>query len=93
MRKEMEEREAKLFSKIGQLHEELDAMKTRFGKLIGVVADIVRGEISLDRVMVNLTDQQVIWSPLGERPAMPATINGLPVCVVAPDKPPKDEPN
>lgn len=75
-----------LYAKIGEQHLEIEGLKKRFGKLLNVIADIVRGDIDLSRVMVDLTNQGVSWAPIGQRPAMPATINGLPVCVVAPEK-------
>lgn len=82
----MNEREAKLLAKIGEQHLEIESIKANYRSLVETVANIVRGDIDLSRVMVNLTDHSVFWAPIGERPSMPATINGFPVCVVAPEK-------
>lgn len=89
----MTETEKKLFSKIGEQHLEIERLTSSYKSLIETLASIVRGDIDLSRVMVNLTDYAVVWAPIGERPGLPATINGLPICVVAPEKQPETQPN
>ena len=84
--------ESELYGKIGQLQCANDTMKANYSRLIRVVSEIVSGECDDSRVLVNLTDETVMWAPVGERPAMPATINGVPECVVAPDRPQPDAP-
>lgn len=83
----MEEREMKLLARIGQLNEELDGLRQRFKTVVSVFAEVVSGECDISRIMVNKTDLTVVWAPPGERPSLPPTTNGLPVCVVAPEKP------
>lgn len=90
--------EQELYAKIGKLQTLNDTMKENYSKLIRVVSEIVSGECDVSRVLVNLTDETVSWAPQGERPSMPATINGKPECVIAPEKPqpeipPTDQPN
>lgn len=74
-----------LYAKIGQQHLEIEDRKVCYTKLLTLFSQVVSGEVDRSRVMVNLTTQQYAVSPVGERPAMPATINGHPVCVVAKD--------
>lgn len=82
--------EALLFEQIGRLLHRAEAAERGYGQLIDLMAKVVSGEIDRSRMLVNLTAKSVIFAPEGFRPEMPATINGVPVCVVAPE-PPKPE--
>lgn len=77
-----------MFEKIGRLQMELDALRERNDLHLRVFAEVLTGTCDPSRVLVNLTDGTVTWAAKGERPAVPARINGLPVCVTAP----RDEP-
>jgi len=74
----------KLFAKIGQQHLLIENQDAAYAQLLGILAGVVCGEIDRARVMVNLTDKSWAVAGPGERPAAPATINGLPVVVLAP---------
>lgn len=76
--------EAQLYEKVGRQQAAIEQKDAANGQLLDVLAKIVSGEIDRSRVMVNLTDKSVTWAPEGFRPELPATINGVPVCVVAP---------
>jgi len=79
--------EAQLYEKVGRQAVELETRKVAFTQLLKVFAEVVSGECERSRLLVNLTDETYTWAPPGERPAMPATINGVPQCVMAPDGP------
>jgi hypothetical protein len=79
-----------LFAEIGRQHLEIQDRKAAFGQLLELLAKVVSGEIEIGRVLVNLTEQSWSYAPLGERPGLPPTINGLPRCVVAPE--PQEQP-
>lgn len=81
---------AALHAVIGEQHLEIKDLKARYRQLLHVLAQVVSGEMERSRLLVNLTDESCLWSPAGESPGMPCTINGLPQCVVAPPDP-KDE--
>ncbi len=78
---------AKLHEAIGRKQLELEDRALQYQSLIRLLAQVVSGEIARSRVIVNLTDQTWGYVALGERPPMPAMINGQPVCVIAPDDP------
>ena len=63
--------------------EELDAGYTR---LLNVLAGVVSGEIDRQRVLVNLTERKWEVAEEGQRPGVPATLNGFPQVVVAPEE-------
>ncbi len=75
--------EAEAFESIGREHVKAVMFESAHARVLDALAKVVSGEIDRSRVMVNLTDKSAIWAPEGFRPEMPATINGLPVCVVA----------
>lgn len=75
--------EGDLYAKIGRLTLELEAMTADRGKVLKILAEVIGGQCAPERVMVNLTDQQVFWVPVGESIGAPATINGKPECVIA----------
>ena len=68
----------------GRLTVKCEKAEEGYTQLLNLLAKVVSGEIDRSRVMVNLTDRTCIFAPEGFRPELPATINGLPVCVVAP---------
>ena len=76
-----------LYAKIGQLQMALEQREAASMQMLQWFAAVLKGELELSRVMINLTEGKIIVSPEHMRPAMPATINGLPVCVVAPEVP------
>ncbi len=74
-----------LYAMVGRKQATIETQDAAYTAILRQLAGVVSGEIDRSRVLVNLTDRTWIVCPEGERPAMPATINGLPVCVVAPD--------
>lgn len=76
--------ESKLYETLGRKQAQLEAQDAAYNALLNLLASVVIGEIDRSRIMVNLTDRNWIATGPGERPALPATINGLPVCIVAP---------
>lgn len=78
--------EQKLYEKIGRQHLQIEEQDAAYTNLLNLLAGIVSGEIDTSRVMVNLTSRMWQVSAEGDRPVLPATINGLPVCVVAPNE-------
>ncbi len=75
--------EAELYERLGRMLEQCERNERGFNSLLDTLGKVVSGEIDRSRVMVNLTDKAVSWAAAGERPMLPATINGVPVCVVA----------
>lgn len=80
--------ESQVFEKFGRMQFEIDRLNAAYDHIAKALADVVAGELDPSRVLVNLTDRTYTIAPEGERPAMPATINGKPECVVAPPKVP-----
>lgn len=78
--------EAQLFERLGRALVEIEDRSNSYATLLDLLAKVVSGEIDPSRVIVNLTDKTWGYAAPGERPPMPATINGLPKCVVAPPK-------
>lgn len=76
-----------LYAKIGKQHLELEQRKEGHTKLLRMLASVVSGEIDRSRVLVNLTDETYSWTEPGTRPGRPATFNGMPYVVMAPDEP------
>ena len=76
----------KLFELLGRKQAQLEQLDGEYTKLTSLLAQVVKGEVARSRVLVNLTDRTWMLVPEGTRPAMPATINGLPECVVAPNE-------
>lgn len=78
--------ESQLFEKIGRLQTELDRVTAEKSAILQVFAEVLSGKCDPKRVMINLTAGEVTWAPEGCRASLPPTINGLPVCVVAPEE-------
>jgi len=74
----------KLYADLGKKQERIEQLDAAYNALLGLLAGVVAGNIDRSRVLVNLTDRSWSLSAAGERPGLPATINGLPECVVAP---------
>ena len=73
----------KLYAKIGRQQILIEAQDEAYNALQNLLCGILTGAIAPSRVMVNRTDRTWTVAPEGQRPPMPATINGMPVCVTA----------
>lgn len=73
-----------LYAKIGRQHLEAERLNAEYDALLKLLGDVIAGTTERSRVLVNLTNRCWALSPPGQQPAMPATINGLPVCIVSP---------
>ena len=82
----MQEQIDELHRLVGRKQAELENLRKKYEIIYEILAKVVSGELDRSRVLVNLTELNCTWCAIGERPALPATINGLPRCVVAPDK-------
>lgn len=76
--------ESQLYEKLGRQQTRLEQQDEAYTLLLQRFAGVVSGELDRSRVLVNLTDRTWTVSEPGTRPATPPTINGLPLCVVAP---------
>lgn len=76
--------EQSLFARIGRMQLTAEAQDEAYARLLNLLALVVAGQIDPARVLVNLTDRKWELARPGERPALPAQVNGLPACVVAP---------
>jgi Methyltransferase domain len=74
----------KLYAKLGQKQEALEDLNNAYNSLLLMTASVVSGEIAASQVLINLTARSWEVVPAGQRPQMPATVNGEPRCVVAP---------
>jgi len=81
----------KLYAALGRRTVQHDDLDRQYTKLLNVLAAVISGAIAPSRVLVNMTDRSWAIAPPGDRPGLPATVNGLPVCIVAPDPPPSPE--
>lgn len=75
---------------IGQKEVALLLAEANYTAALQCLADVISGRLEPSRVIVNLTERSFFWVAPGERPVLPATVNGLPVCVVAPDPSPQE---
>ena len=64
---------------------ELEACQADKAMILKIFAETLTGECDPNRILINLTDGSVQWSAVGTRPGMPSQVNGLPLCVMAPD--------
>lgn len=80
--------EEQLLARLGRQALEIERLNECYNQVARALADVVSGNIAASRVLVNLTDRTYTIAAEGECPPVPATINGLPVCVVSPDRPP-----
>lgn len=74
--------ETDILAKVGKLQIEKDNLQAGYDQVLKVLAEVVSGECDTSRILVNLTEGIYQWVVAGERPATPATINGLPHIVV-----------
>ena len=80
--------EAQLFEMLGRKQARIEGMDASYDALLALLADVVSGRCAPSRVLVNLTDRSWERAPEGHRPGLPATVNGLPKVVVAPEEAP-----
>ncbi len=78
--------ETKLYEAMGRKQATIEAQDAAYGKLLELLAMVVSGAVELNRIAVNLTDRSWELASPGAKPNMPATINGLPVVVTAPEQ-------
>jgi hypothetical protein len=83
--------EQRFFELLGRKQATLEEVQANYALALDLVAKILTGEIDTSRVIVNLTDQTFQWVAPGNSPSLPATINGLPNCVVDPEPKTKAE--
>ncbi len=74
----------KLYEIIGRKQERLEELDGNYTALLNLLGGVVSGGIDPSRLLVNLSDRTWVLMPEGRRPPLPATINGLPVRIVAP---------
>ncbi len=72
----------KLQAALGRKQLQLEEQDIAYTRVLNVLAGVLSGEIEPNRVLVNRTDRTWIVVEPGQSTGMPATINGLPVCVV-----------
>lgn len=84
--------ESQLFEMVGRKQATIEAQDVAYQALLQVLAGVVAGSIDRTRLLVNLSDRTWVQAEPGHRPGMPAQINGLPLCIVAPEPPPPPEP-
>lgn len=77
------------YAEIGRNKVTIDRLNADYNKLLSALGSVASGEVARSRVLVNLTERSWLFTPAGETPAMPTTINGLPICLVY--DPSKDE--
>lgn len=75
-----------LYAKLGRQQDLIENQQTAYAALLSLTADLLAEQIDPKRVMLNLTEKGWTVAPEGQRSPLPATINGLPVCVVAPSE-------
>lgn len=79
--------ENQMLETIGRKQLQLETQDAAYNELMNLFAGVLTGQIDSSRVLINLSDRTWTLAPEGQRPEMPATINGVPCCVVAPEKP------
>lgn len=85
--------ETELWARIGRQAVTIEQKTAAFEQLLGMFADVLEGKTNPRRVLINRTAASVEVAPEGFCAALPATVNGLPVCAVyAPFKFPEPEP-
>ena len=76
--------EQALYAMLGRKQAQVESQDAAYTQLLELLAGVVGGSIEPSRLLVNLTDRTWQMVPQGQRPSMPSTLNGRPVCVVAP---------
>ena len=80
--------EDKIYEALGRKQAIIEAQDLAYSRLLDLAACLVSGDIPRSRVLVDVTNRTWTLAPKGEKPCMPATINGLPRCIVAPEEEP-----
>ncbi len=75
-----------LYAMLGQKQERIEHLDHAYDALLGLLGKVVSGEVARSRVLVNLTERSWALAPVGQTPGLPAQMNGVPVCIVAPDE-------
>jgi len=75
-----------LFESLGRKQLVIEQQDQAYTNLLNLLAGVVAGQIDPARILVNVTDRTWLVAPEGQRPSLPATVNGNPVCVVSPAK-------
>lgn len=76
--------ETALYAMLGKKQAQLEAQDAAYGSLLQLMASVVSGAVDPARLLINMTERSWMMAPPGQVPPMPATINGLPLCVTAP---------
>lgn len=71
-----------LYAVLGRKQLQLEEQDRSYTALLNLLVGVLCGDIEPSRVLVNLTDRTWRVSEPGTSPGMPATINGLPRCIV-----------
>ncbi len=71
-----------LLKALGRKQLQLEQQDQAYSAILLLLVDVITGTIDHNRVMVNLTDRTWHVAAPGEFPALPATVNGQPACVV-----------
>lgn len=77
----------RLYAKIGRQAERIEDLDAAYDHLLALFARVITGEVARSRVLLNLTERTWTLAPEGRSPAGPATINGLPRCVLGAPEP------
>lgn len=78
--------ENQLLETLGRKQLQIESQDAAYTNLLNLLAGVVTGQIDPARILINVTDRTWTVAKDGERPSMPAQINGLPLCVVAPER-------
>lgn len=76
--------ETELYARLGRQAVAIEQERASYDALLRTLADVISGKTAPSRVMVNLTAGSWNVCPEAFSQAMPAQVNGLPACVVAP---------
>ena len=74
--------ESQMYEKIGRLQSALEEENARYNQTLGLFAGVLSGDIAPERVMIDLTNRIWTCAALGQSPPMPATVNGIPHCII-----------
>lgn len=74
--------EDQVFAVIGRKQIQLETLQVSHDTILEKFAQLLSGEMAPSQFLVNLTAKTLTWTPAGQTPSMPATINGEPRCVV-----------
>ncbi len=80
-----------LHERLGRKQEQLECLDEQYTLLLQLLAGVVSGEITRDRVSVNLTNRTWELFPEGHRPEPAPLLNGRLACHAIPDDGPENE--